>query len=100
VQFTNIDPSDTMVINKGLSNTTTINISDNHTLKNIFGYRSISSYSKGDNEGSAIDVVDTSTQVSLEEYTDELQLSGSFFEDKLKYTIGGFYYKEQPNGIG
>ena len=44
--------------------------------------------------------MDTSTQVALEEYTDELQLAGSFFDDRLKYTVGGFYYKEQPNGLG
>jgi iron complex outermembrane recepter protein len=100
VLYTNIDPRNTLLINKGLSNTTTINIGDDHTLKNIFGYRSIRSYNQGDNEGAAIDVVDTSTQVALEEYTDELQLSGSFFADRLKYTVGGFYYREQPNGLG
>jgi iron complex outermembrane receptor protein len=98
--YTNIDPRNTVLINKGISNTTTINIGDDHTLKNIFGYRSIFSYNQGDNEGASIDVVDTSTQVALETYTDELQLSGSFFEDRLKYTLGGFYYREQPNGLG
>jgi len=100
VQYTNVDPRGTTVIVKGISNTTTVNINDNHTLKNIFGYRTVSTYNLGDNEGTALDVVDTSTQVGLEEYTDELQLSGSFFDDKLKYTLGGFYYKEQPRGIG
>jgi iron complex outermembrane recepter protein len=99
-EYTNADPRNTDTVIKGLSNTTTVNIGDDHTLKNIFGYRSIFSYSQGENEGSAIDVVDGSTQVALEEYTDELQASGSFFGDRLKYTLGGFYYMERPNGLG
>jgi len=99
-QFTSFDPRDTVVIVKGVSNTTTINIKDDHTLKNIFGYRSVSSYNRAGNEGSVLGVIDTSTKIALEEYTDELQLSGSFFDDKLKYTLGGFYYKEQPSGTG
>ena len=100
VQYTNVNPRDTYAITKGVSNTTTINLNDSHTLKNIFGYRSFFSYNPVDNEGSAIDVVDVNAQISMEQYTDELQLSGSFFDDKLKYTLGGFYYKEQPKGLG
>ena len=100
IQYANYDPRNTVVIVKGISNTTTFNIGNDHTLKNIFGYRYVDTYNTGDNEGTAIDVVEASTQVRLEEITDELQLSGSFFDDKLKYTFGGFYYKEQPNGTG
>jgi iron complex outermembrane receptor protein len=100
VMYTNYDPRHPRLIFKGLSNTTTVNIGSDHTLKNIFGWRSTFSYNKGDNEGSAIHVTDTSSQIALESYSDELQLSGSFFGDRLKYTAGGFYYKEQPNGLG
>jgi len=100
VQYVTYDPRHPEAIFKGISNTTTVNVGDKHTLKNIFGYRSLASYNKGDNEGSAIHVTDTSTQIALEAYTDELQASGSFFGDRLKYTVGGFYYKEQPNGLG
>jgi len=100
VQFTNVDPFDSVAIVKGISNTTTIRLGDKHTLKNIFGYRSFFSYNPVDNEGSAIDVADIDAQISMEEYTDELQLSGSFLNDRLKYTLGGFYYKEQPRGLG
>jgi iron complex outermembrane receptor protein len=100
VQFTNVDPFDSVAIVKGISNTTTIRLGDKHTLKNIFGYRSFFSYNPTDNEGSAIDVVDINAQISMEEFTDELQLSGEILGDRLKYTLGGFYYKEQPKGLG
>jgi iron complex outermembrane receptor protein len=100
VQFTNVDPWDTVAIAKGISNTTTIRLGDKHTLKNIFGYRTFFSFNPVDNEGSAIDVADIKAQISVEQYTDELQLAGSFLNDRLKYTLGGFYYKEQPRGLG
>lgn len=99
-QYVSRDPWKSRIIVKGISNTTTINLSDNHTLKNIFAYRQTNNYNLGDNENSALPVLDTSSQIALKQISDELQLSGNLFNSDLTYTVGGFYYKESPNGRG
>lgn len=99
-QFINSDPWLSRTILWGVTNTTTLQIGDNATLKNIFGYRSTDVFNNGDNEGSPLFVVQTATQTNLKQITDELQLAGDFFDGKLRYTVGGFYYKESPSGPG
>jgi len=99
-QITNIDPWTARTIVWGVTNTTTININDNTTLKNIFGYRNVDSYNTSDSDGSPLVIVDSPSQVRLRTYTEEVQLSGALFDDKLKYTLGGFYYNEAPDGPG
>ncbi|HUD94005.1 TonB-dependent receptor [Sphingobium sp.] len=99
-QYVTVDPWATRIIAKGVTNTTTINIGDDHTLKNIFGYREVSNYNLGDNENSPVPIIDTSSQIELKQISDELQLSGSLFDKRLTYTVGGFYYRESPNGPG
>jgi iron complex outermembrane recepter protein len=99
-QYIAADPWLSRIIVKGITNTTTINIGDHHTLKNIFGYREVDNYNLGDNENSPLPFVDTSSQINLKQISDELQLSGNLFDNRLNYTVGGFYYKESPNGLG
>jgi iron complex outermembrane recepter protein len=99
-QFINSDPWRSRTILWGVTNTTTAQLGDNATLKNIFGYRSTDLFSNGDNEGSPLFVVQTGTQTNLRQITDELQLSGDVFDKKLHYTVGGFYYNEAPTGPG
>ena len=99
-QYVTADPWNNRVIVKGVTNTTTINVGDDHTLKNIFGYRETNNYGVGDNENSPLPIVDTSNQINLKQITEELQLAGSFFGNRLSYTVGAFYYKESPNGRG
>jgi iron complex outermembrane receptor protein len=75
-------------------------ISDNLTLKNIFGYRTNHSRSIGDNDGTPLNIIDTNNVIQTKVVTEELQLSGSLFDDKLKFTTGAFYFKQSPNGPG
>jgi iron complex outermembrane receptor protein len=84
----------------GLSNTTTLDISDNVRVKNIFGYRTNDSHSNIDVDGSWLTVTDPPSAVKLKIMTEELQLSGNLLDGKLKYTLGGFYFKQSPNGLG
>jgi len=100
VSFGNTDPWASVTTIWGISNTTTIDLSDNVRLKNIFGYRTNDSYTNLDVDGTPLSVVDTQNRIRLKEVTEELQLSGSLFDNKLKYTVGGFYYKQSPNGLG
>ena len=100
VNYANFNPWDSVTKIWGVSNTTTIELSDAATLKNIFGYRTNDSLTVGDNDGSALDVLDTRNVIQTKVITEELQLSGSIFGDKLKYTVGGFYFKQSPDGPG
>jgi len=99
-QLINQDPWDSYTELWGISNTTNVQLSDDMALKNIFGYRNVSIYNNGDNEGSPLYVVATATYTNLEQFTDELQLSGNMLDNKLTYTLGGFYYIERPSGPG
>jgi len=98
--LTNTDPWQARTIMWGFTNTTTVNINDSTTLKNIFSYRDVDTYSVTDSDGSPLVIVTSPSQVRLHTYTEELQLSGELFNNKLKYTIGGFYYDEAPDGAG
>jgi len=100
VAYGNSDPWASVTKIWGVSNTTTININDAATLKNIFGYRTNDSFTNLDVDGTPMSIVDTQNHIRLKSVTEELQLSGSLLDDKLKYTVGGFYYKQSPDGLG
>lgn len=99
IQYVQQDPWLARTIVKGITNTTSVSFG-NHTLKNIFGYRTTDSFSNTSLSGLPLQVINTASQTRLQQITEELQLSGSFFDNDLKYTVGGFYYVEKPNGLG
>ncbi|MGE4306192.1 MAG: TonB-dependent receptor [Novosphingobium sp.] len=98
--FLTQDPWKSVAVIKGISNTTTIKLGDNHQLKNIFALRTTSTYTDATLTGLAIPTILTASQTKLKQTTEEIQLSGSFFDNDLKYTVGGFFYNEKPNGLG
>ncbi|HUD94009.1 TonB-dependent receptor domain-containing protein, partial [Sphingobium sp.] len=98
--FVTQDPWLARSIIKGISNTTTIDLSENHQLKNIFAIRTNDNFSNTTLTGLATPIINSAARTRLKQTTEELQLSGSFFKDDLKYTIGGFLYDEKPNGRG
>ncbi|EQA96605.1 hypothetical protein V475_12020 [Sphingobium baderi LL03] len=81
----------------GISNTTTIDLGS-ITLKNIFGYRSASNVNVNDTDGTSLSLIIPDQAQRYKQYTDELQLQGSFLDDKLDTIVGAFYLKSQPNG--
>jgi len=100
VNYTQADPWLTRTIIKGITNTTTVGLGEDHQLKNIFAYRETDNFQNASIVGLAPPILPTFLSRRLKQTTDELQLSGSFFGDKLKYTLGGFYLSEKPNGPG
>jgi iron complex outermembrane receptor protein len=100
VMFATLDPGLSRTTIKGITNTTTIRIGDNHQLKNIFAIRTTDSFTNTSLSGVPIPIITTTSVTRLKQTTDELQLSGSFFDNDLDYTIGGFMYEEKPNGLG
>jgi iron complex outermembrane receptor protein len=99
VQRTDMLPYQVSII-FGVSNTTSYDIFSDMTLKNIVGYRTTANDSNVDIDGTALPIVDATNRVRLKQWTEELQLSGTTLGEKLKYVLGGFYYKQQPNGLG
>ncbi|WP_097092311.1 TonB-dependent receptor [Novosphingobium sp. Chol11] len=91
-------------------NTTTLSLSDDMRLKNIFSYFVSRSKNGFDIDGSAItglfDEIDwpaaantSANGLSNEKYlTEELQFSGEFFDRMLTVQAGGFYLDYKPNG--
>ncbi|MBU3992704.1 MAG: TonB-dependent receptor, partial [Alphaproteobacteria bacterium] len=98
VSYASEDPWIARTIIKGLTNTTTIRLGDNHQLKNIFAIRTTDVFTNTSLTGTPLAIVDTASATKLKQTTEEIQLSGSFLDNDLKYTVGGFFYNEKPNG--
>lgn len=99
----------------GISNTTTFEFGS-VTLKNIFGYRNTETSYRSNADGlmtaplpgflSSLGVVAGEPGYLLksriyslqDQFTDELQLSGTALQDKLSWIFGGFYLKGRPIG--
>ncbi len=98
--------------NSFLSNTTTINLSDNVTFKNIFGFTKSYSNTPGILSGSpfaSLDLYNSAGQFSgppggevfrYKNYSEEAQIQGTLADSRLKYIVGGFYnYSTKNEGI-
>jgi iron complex outermembrane receptor protein len=92
------------VENLFLANTTEFELNDSLTLKNIFGYRDLDQKSSTDADGTAIPIFGAITsrtlpvttnpragEVTATQYSDELQLLGDAFDDKMDW-IAGVYW--------
>lgn len=100
ISAVNQDPGLARFIFNSFSNTTTIDISSNHRIKNIFGYNTIDNVAFATLSGTPIPTITTAQAYQMKQLTEELQLSGDFFGKSLQYTVGGFYFREDPNGPG
>ncbi len=78
----------------GASDAASYTISDGLTLKNILGYRRYQQVLRYDLDGSALPLLDQTDEhgptASIEQISDELQLQGSSFNEKLDWTVGAF----------
>jgi len=91
-------PNGTNVRSRGISNTTTIDLAEHLTLKNIFGYRKVKQETYVDIDGTPMPIVNVTSGSDLRQISNELQLSGQLFENRLKFILGGLYLKSEPNG--
>jgi len=83
-------------------NTTNWDLTDNLTIKNIFGYQEVNNAARTDTDGTPFPILDGRTVLPTGatlpitqttpdvNYTEELQLLGKAFGEKLTYTIGTF----------
>ncbi len=89
----------------GFTNTTTWDVTDNLTIKNIAAARVFKSLSTVDESGFPLPVLnigDPGNQVGWNDnsvqYTEELQLQGRSLNDKLAWVLGGYLEFDHPLG--
>ncbi|MGL6044678.1 MAG: TonB-dependent receptor, partial [Sandaracinobacteroides sp.] len=69
------------------------------TLKSITAYRNLDSFSTSDPDGTGYRLYDQLAVTQQDQFSQELQLSGDAFDNKLSYLIGGYYFREQAEQV-
>ena len=90
----------------GVNNSTDVDLTDGLKLRNIISYAELKSFYASDQDGTLSNLNNTGNTVwsrtSPKDYytlfTEEMQLQGSFLDNKLTFTTGGFYSKQKPGG--
>ena len=91
--------------NWGVTDIATYNVSDDVTIKNIFGYRSdkqLQSYDYGDSILPLLRVTNTDADgwtANNEQWTDELQLQGKSLGGNLSWIAGTYFEFIHPGGF-
>ncbi|ODP37176.1 hypothetical protein BFL28_02795 [Sphingomonas turrisvirgatae] len=76
----------------GLAGTIAYEISDSVTIKSLTGYRDMDQIQNQDWDRTPIPLVQLNDTTKIEYFTQEFQLNGSSFSDRLKWVAGLFYY--------
>jgi iron complex outermembrane receptor protein len=83
-------------------NNTTIDVSDDIRLRNIFGYTRAWERQASDFDGSTVPYIDTThaflPYVDQEQVSEEFQVQGKAFESRLNYTAGVYLDYQGPAG--
>lgn len=79
----------------GFSGTLAYELSDTLTLKSITAYRNLDAFSTSDPDGTLYRLYDQQAPTKQNQFSQELQLTGSLFEDKLDIVLGGYYFREE-----
>jgi iron complex outermembrane receptor protein len=82
----------------GIANTTTLDVGA-VTFKNIFGYRSSKIDAVRDMDGTYLALNESQSDTNVEQYSNEFQIMGKLFDDKLDWIVGAFYLKSDPTGV-
>lgn len=87
---------------KSLTNITLFTLGDNITIKNIFGYDEENNTFAGDQDNTIYpwyDVYSYPYSKTIWQYSDELQLQGSNFNNRFNWIVG-YFYLTQPEDLG
>ena len=82
----------------GIANTTTLDVGA-VTFKNIFGYRSSKIDAVRDMDGTYLELNESQSDTNVEQYSNEFQIMGKLFDDRLDWIVGAFYLKSDPTGV-
>jgi len=88
-----------------ITNHTTFDITDDITIKNIFGYMKRYGFAHTDSDATPFGIGEGNAVPSrpaspVSEWTDELQLQGNAFDNRLSFTLGTFWYGPSSWGSG
>lgn len=78
----------------GFSGTLAYDLSDNVTLKSLTGYRKLDQIQNQDFDRLPLPILQINETIDIEYFTQELQLTGQSLNDRLKWVVGAFYYKD------
>jgi iron complex outermembrane receptor protein len=82
-----------------VANTTRYDLTENVYIKNIFGYRHLNTSVPFDFDGSSQLLQSGLTTLNASQYSDELQLSGSAFDNSLDFIAGLYAFKESGREV-
>lgn len=71
----------------------------NATLKSITAYRHMKAYFTRDGDNTPFTFRETTNRDKQWQLSQELQLTGKGFDDRLSYVLGGYYFKEKASDI-
>ena len=74
-------------------------INDNLKVKSISSLRGFEGFFAGDQDGSPLRITELDDIYQHNQFTQELQLLGTSFDDKLDWIIGAFYFEEDGKNI-
>jgi iron complex outermembrane receptor protein len=78
----------------GVSGTVTYDLGGGFSLKSISAYRDAHIQFKRDSDGSPTTYIEISRDSYSRQFTQEVQLLGKLFDDRLTFIAGGFYLNE------
>lgn len=78
----------------GVQLTVDWDINDNVTLKSISAYRKMDAEIAVDLDHTPFSLVETNQQQEQDQFSQELQLSGTAFDGKMNWLVGAYYFKE------
>ena len=96
-----LQPNPQTVRTFGVTNITTMELGERLTLKNVLGYRKISTQIGLEFDGSALKTrsgdpfFNALNDAHEHQISEELQLQGKLFEDRLSFVLGGYYFREK-----
>ena len=70
------------------------------TLKSISSYRNLKWNDRLDLDGTPLDVAYTGRDTKFHSYSQELQATGTVWDDRVNFVVGAFYYKEKAETRG
>lgn len=70
------------------------------TLKSISAFRSMDFGDGLDLDGSPLPVGATQRDTDYSSFSQELQLTGAMLDDRLKYVVGGYYFRDKGETLG
>ena len=91
-------PAFSQVDSLTIADTVTYQLTDQITLKNIGGFRSVTSHSYEDTDGLSIPLLEIERKFEQHQYSDELQLLGDM--GNFNWIAGAFYFWEEGSDQG